>query len=85
MSKRYKLVFTNEFLKRLKELDRQAQIRVLRRIKTLEESPFSGKRLRGRLSGLLSLRMGDYRIIYQVSKDQVVIRTVGHRRSIYEK
>jgi len=85
MSRRYKLVFTNEFLKRLKELDRQARIRVLRRIKTLEESPFSGKRLRGHLSGLLSLRMGDYRIIYQVSKDQVVIRTVGHRRSIYEK
>jgi len=43
MSERYKLVFTNEFLKRLKELDRQVQIRILRGIKILEENPFSGK------------------------------------------
>jgi len=85
MSKKYKLFFTREFLRRLKKLDREIQIRILRRLKTLEGKPFSGKRLGGRLSGLLSLRIGDYRIIYQVSKDQVIIRTVGHRKSIYEK
>ena len=55
MSKRYNLVFTKEFLKRLKELDRQVQIRMLKEVKILEENPFAGKRLRGRLSELLSL------------------------------
>ena len=84
MSKKYKLIFTREFLRRLKKLDREVQIRILRRLKILEGKPFSGKRLGGRLSGLLSLRIGDYRIIYQISKDQVIIRTVGHRKSIYE-
>ena len=52
MSKKYKLLFTREFLRRLKKLDRQVQIRILREIKILEENPFSGKQLRGRLSGL---------------------------------
>ncbi|MBC7131265.1 type II toxin-antitoxin system RelE/ParE family toxin [Candidatus Bathyarchaeota archaeon] len=85
MSGKYQLVFTSEFLKRLKKLDREAQIRVLKGVKVLEENPFSGKRLRGSLSGLLSLRIGDYRIIYQVSKDEVIIRTFGHRKSIYER
>ena len=85
MSKKYKPLFTREFLRRLKKLDRQVQIRILREIKILEENPFSGKRLRGRLSGLLSLRIGDYRIIYQVSKDRIVILTVGHRKTIYGK
>ena len=85
MSKKYKLLFTREFLRRLKRLDKEVHIKVLRRIKILEEKPFSGKRLGGRLSGLLSLRVGDYRIIYQITKDQVIIRTIGHRKSIYER
>ncbi len=85
MSEKYKLLFTREFLRKLKELDRQVQIRILRGIKILEENPLSGKRLKGRLNGLLSLRIGDYRIIYQISKDQVIIRTVGHRKTIYGK
>ena len=85
MSKKHKLLFTREFLRRLKRLDREVHIRVLRRVKILEEKPFSGKRLGGRLNGLLSLRVGDYRIIYQITKDQVIIRTIGHRKSIYKR
>ncbi|MEM2364830.1 MAG: type II toxin-antitoxin system RelE/ParE family toxin [Candidatus Bathyarchaeia archaeon] len=84
MSERYELVFTKEFLRRLRELDRQVQIRVLREVKILGENPFIGKPLRGRLGGLLSLRVGDYRIIYQILKGQVIIRTVGHRKAVYE-
>jgi len=85
MSKRYNLVFTKEFLGRLKELDRQVQIRMLKGVKILEENPFAGKRLRGRFSELLSLRIGDYRIIYQALGNQIIIRTVGHRKTIYER
>ena len=48
MSKKYKLFFTREFLRRLKKLDREIQIRILKRLKTLEGKPFSGKRLGGR-------------------------------------
>jgi len=43
MGKKYKLLFTREFLRRLKKLDRHVQIRILREIKNLEENPFSGK------------------------------------------
>jgi len=85
MSKRYNLVFTKEFLRRLKELDRHVQIRMLKGVKILEENPFAGKRLRGRLSELLSIRIGDHRIIYQILGNQIIVRTVGHRRTIYER
>jgi len=85
MSKRYNLVFTKEFLGRLKELDRQVQVRMLKEIKILEENPFAGKRLRGHLSELLSLRIGDYRILYQILGNQIIVRTVGHRKTIYER
>jgi addiction module RelE/StbE family toxin len=85
MKKSFKLIFTREFLKALKRLDRQTQIRVLRELKLLENKPFAGKQLVGRLSELKSFRAGDYRVIYQVSEHKIVVLTVGHRKKIYDK
>ena len=83
MSERYELVFTKEFLRKIKKLDRKTQVRVLRSLKVLEKNPFSGKRLTGPLTDLMSLRQGKYRIIYQVRNSQVILRTVGHRKDVY--
>ena len=80
MKKKFELVFAREFLKRLKGIDRETQIRILRELRTLEEQPFVGKRLSGRLNDLMSFRVGDYRIIYQLSEKKIIIRTVGHRK-----
>lgn len=45
-----------------------------------------GRPLRRNLSGLFKLRVGDYRIIYQVKEAQVLVLIVkvGHRREVYE-
>ena len=52
---------------------------------TLEREPESGNRLRGRLSGLYSLRVGTYRIIYQLVDDAKTVRVVAirHRGTAY--
>jgi len=85
MKKKCELIFTREFLKRLKRLDRQTQIRVLRDLKILEEKPFASKQLVGRLNELKSFRAGDYRVIYQVSNQAIIIRAIGHRKKVYDK
>jgi mRNA-degrading endonuclease RelE of RelBE toxin-antitoxin system len=85
VKKKFELVFTREFLRKLRALDKQIQIRILSELKILEEQPFAGKRLVGRLSGLMSFRVGEYRVIYQPSEKTVIIRTVGHRKKVYEK
>jgi mRNA-degrading endonuclease RelE of RelBE toxin-antitoxin system len=36
------------------------------------------------MEGTHSLRIGEYRVIYLVSNDKVILLTVGHRKSIYE-
>ena len=54
MKKKFELVFTREFVKRLKNLDKDNQIRILRDLKILEEKPLVGKRLAGRLSEVMS-------------------------------
>ena len=83
MKKKCELVFTREFLKKLKRIDRQTQIRVMKELKVLEQNPRAGKQLVGRLSNLTSFRIGDYRIIYEISNSSIIIRTIGHRKKVY--
>lgn len=59
----------------------------MEKLKALQENPGLGKPLKGKLRGLRSLRVGKYRIIYQVDEDSRVVRiiTVGRREAIYER
>ena len=41
----------DKFSRRLEQLDKQTQIRILEKPRTLEEKPFAGKRLTGHLTG----------------------------------
>lgn len=43
-----------------------------------------GKPLRYSLSGHRALRVGDYRIIYRIESNIVLIITVQHRKSVYK-
>lgn len=51
----------------------------------LEREPDAGHALRGRLRGLRSLRVGAYRIIYQMIEAGQTVRVVAirHRSSVY--
>lgn len=44
-----------------------------------------GEPLRRSLSGFRKLRVGDYRVIYQVQEQTVIILKIGHRRDVYKK
>ena len=85
MKPRFELAFTKEFLRKLKKLNKQTQIRILHQLRILEEKPFAGKRLTGRLTELFSLRVGNYSIIYQPLENKTIIRTVSHRKTAYER
>jgi mRNA interferase RelE/StbE len=45
----------------------------------LERDPLVGHALRGRLTGLRSLRVGTFRIIYQLAEDERRVRVVAVR------
>jgi mRNA interferase RelE/StbE len=51
----------------------------------LEREPRAGHELRGRLRGLRSLRVGAYRVIYQVVDDGRTVRVaaIRHRSAAY--
>jgi mRNA interferase RelE/StbE len=43
-----------------------------------------GKPLQYSLKGCRRLRVGDYRVVYVVKGDCVIIVKIGHRREVYE-
>jgi mRNA interferase RelE/StbE len=51
----------------------------------LERDPLVGHALRGRLKGLRSLRVGTFRIIYQLAEDETTVSVVAirHRSVAY--
>jgi mRNA interferase RelE/StbE len=71
-----------------KHLDPPIRKKILHEIdKKLSTNPEAyGKSLTGELKGLRRLRMGDYRIIYQIRKgnQSVFILKIGHRWEVYE-
>jgi mRNA interferase RelE/StbE len=67
-----------------KQIDVNQQIRILEAIKeSLTKDVYSGKPLKGKYEGLYSLRIGDYRVIYKIVSDGVLILAVGDRKDIY--
>ena len=41
--------------------------------------------LKGQFAGLRKYRVGDYRVIYAILQDDVLILRIGHRRDVYRK
>ncbi len=66
--------------------DRSLYERFLRAFQVIGFDPSQGKPLQGQLRGLLSYRLGSYRILYEVRHKQLLIVVVdlGHRREIYQ-
>ena len=84
MKTKFEVRFTPRFLKRIKALDREVQVRILREINILKTNPYAGKPLRGEWKGVYSLRMGDYRVLYQIKGNKVFLLVVSHRKRVFE-
>lgn len=54
-------------------------------LKTILLDPHSGKVLKDELSGLLSFRVSNFRIIYKISGKEIQIVATGPRKTIYEE
>jgi len=84
----YQIEWKPSALRELKRLDRQIVSRIVGAVDTLSINPFSSgiKKLHG---GERSYRMrvGDYRVIYEVFSGRLVVEVirVRHRKDVYRK
>ena len=69
----------------LNEMPQNLRVRVLRAIEQrLTTAPAQyGVRLRQSLAGLWKLRVGDYRVIYELKGTQVIVWAIRHRKYVY--
>jgi mRNA interferase RelE/StbE len=84
----FKIQFKQSAEQDVRRIDRKLIPNILTKIEALADSPFSRQSLR--LSGAETtyrLRIGDYRVIYNVdtSTKTIIVHYIRHRREVYRK
>ena len=83
----YEIYATKRFLKEFEKLGEDIRERIKEKVKELCEDPKKGVALTAGLKGKCRLRIGDYRVIYEIreSEKRIYLLAVGHRSKIYER
>jgi mRNA interferase RelE/StbE len=80
----YSVTFKKSVAKDLKRLGKQHAERILDRIDAeLMEDPDSFPALTGPFAGLRKFRVGDYRVVFAVIDNDVLILRIQHRKDVY--
>ncbi|MBF0519956.1 MAG: type II toxin-antitoxin system RelE/ParE family toxin [Nitrospirae bacterium] len=66
----------------LRKLDRSIVDRVISKIESLNENPIALS-LTGTLKGCYKLPVGQWRVIYTIENDDIIVLNIGHRKDIY--
>jgi len=81
----YSLQIKRSAAKALAKITKTDRIRLVEAIDRLRKEPNAGGVLKGEFAGLRRLRVGSYRIIFEVIDEQLVVLgiRVGYRREVY--
>lgn len=88
MRKGYRLVPSKVFLKDLKKLPADMKPKVEKALLELKKDPYSGKNIRKLSSvdvGVFRLRIGDWRLRYDVVGEEIRLHIIRHRKDVYRK
>jgi mRNA interferase RelE/StbE len=85
-SMNYSISIKQSALKALAKIAVQQRLRLIEAIEKLRTNPNAGSVLKGEFSGLRRIRIGDYRIVYEVQNRKLLILVVrvAHRRDVYK-
>lgn len=82
----YRIVIKKSAAKEIERIEKKDRIRIVENIRSLASDPHpaGSKKLSGQEK--YRLRQGNYRILYQILNEELVIHVVkvGHRRDIYK-
>jgi mRNA interferase RelE/StbE len=83
-TQRYRIEYAPSAIDDLRSLPKREAEQILRKVQRLEAG------LQGNIKRLQNadvafrLRMGDYRVLFDVVGDKILIQNVGHRKDVYE-
>jgi mRNA interferase RelE/StbE len=80
----YRITFKKSVSRDLRKLGNSEAGRVLGALASqLPEAADACPELKGKFAGLRKFRVGDYRVIFAIIGDSVLVTRVGHRRDVY--
>ncbi|MCH8945977.1 MAG: type II toxin-antitoxin system RelE/ParE family toxin [Nanoarchaeota archaeon] len=81
----FEIKWEEKALSELNKFDSLVSRRIFKKVEELKENPFSKdvKKLKGQDS--YRLRVGDYRVLFDVQEKFIIVLKVGHRKNIYKK
>jgi len=81
----YSVSIKQSAVKALEKVAREDRLRIIAAIDQLKTNPAAGGVLKGEFSGLRRIRIGNYRVVYEVQDQKLVVLVVriGHRRDVY--
>ncbi len=80
----YQLIYTRKAYEDIQQLDRVAQKRLAKKLEQFAQDPLKySKKIHDPALGTYRFRVGDYRIVFDLDGNKIVILRVGHRREIY--
>ncbi|QJD83277.1 type II toxin-antitoxin system RelE family toxin [Cohnella herbarum] len=89
MSSKYRVIFSGEAEKSLKNLEKDTIRRIFNALQQLSEKPYENphtKKMKGKEGNYYRLRVGSYRVIYEIKNNELIIYVVrlGPRGDIYK-
>ena len=79
------ITFKKSVAKDLRKLSKEIRKRIFSKIEEdLSDHPLDYPELKVRFAGLRKYRVGDYRVIYAVLDDQVLVTRIAHRKQAYD-
>lgn len=80
----YNVVYKDSVRRDLKRLDKSIARRVIDKLEEdLTINPEAHPVLQGRFAGLRKYRVGDYRVIYTLLAQDVLVLHIAHRKEVY--
>ena len=82
---KYKILYTRRAAKDISKLEWKIKNRIKKALEECMEAPQnSARKMVNPSLGDYRLRVGDYRVIFDLQDDEIIILRIGHRREIYK-
>ena len=79
------IIWDEKASKKLYKLEPIISRRIVKKVGELKENPYTKDIIKLKGEEGFRLRVGDYRVIFMIEKDNIFILKVGHRKNIYKK
>jgi len=80
----FQIIWDRKAQEDIKKLEGNISFRIIKKIETLKENFNSADVKRLSNSELFRLRIGDYRVLFEIQKDIIIILKIGNRKNIYK-